>query len=180
MTLILFETDRLYGREISAEDGTRLTEILSDSEVMKYSVQGVCDEQSTRKFIAWCISCYSDLGIGSWALIEKRTGRLAGFCGVSPDLVDGAELMNLGYRLAKEYWNQGLATEAVNGVLDYIFGENLIDSLVVIIEPEHVTSLRVAEKVGFSEYSNRKFHGRKVRLYRLSAQDWVASRRDLN
>ncbi|MCG7897764.1 MAG: GNAT family N-acetyltransferase [Candidatus Thiodiazotropha lotti] len=168
----LFETERLYGREFTTQDIPRLTEILSDPEVMRYSVHGVCDETATAKFIDWCISCYADPGVGSWALIEKKSAELIGFCGVGPEPVDGVEQMNLGYRLAREYWNLGFATEAVNGVLDYVFKEKSLESVVAIIEPEHLASLRVAEKAGFIDYINRLFHGRPVRLYRLSSQEW--------
>ncbi|MEW8626422.1 MAG: GNAT family N-acetyltransferase [Candidatus Thiodiazotropha sp.] len=174
----LFETERLYGREFMAQDTARLTEILSDPEVMKYSVHGVCDESATRKFIDWCLSCYSDLGIGFWALIEKKSGDLIGFCGVGPEVVEDAELMNLGYRLAREYWNLGYATEAVNGVLEFVFSEKKIESVVVIIEPEHLASLKVAEKAGFIDYTNMEFHDRPVRIYRLALQDWFSSGRN--
>jgi len=47
----LFETQRLIGRPLSRQDLPALTEILSDPEVMKYSVRGVFDENATRNFI---------------------------------------------------------------------------------------------------------------------------------
>lgn len=78
-----------------------MTKILSDPEVMKYSIRGVCDEDATRRFIDWCLECYASLGIGPWALIAKDSGRLVGFCGVSPEEVNGVEEIGLGYRLAK-------------------------------------------------------------------------------
>ena len=43
-----------------------------------------------------------------------------------------------------------------------------LTSVVVIIEPEHVASLKVAERAGFSEFKVLKFHERSVRLYRLT------------
>ncbi|XSS65582.1 GNAT family N-acetyltransferase [Pseudomonas sp. B11] len=54
---------------------------------------------------------------GHGALVEKGTGELVGFCGVSPEQVGGVQEANLGYRLARRFWNRGLATEAVRGVL---------------------------------------------------------------
>lgn len=65
------------------------------------------------------------------------------------------------------YWNQGLASEAAKAVLSYAFHQKQLDSLVVIIEPEHVASLKVAEKAGFDTFEVIEFHGRPVRLYRL-------------
>nr|WP_281171849.1 GNAT family N-acetyltransferase [Aliagarivorans taiwanensis] len=62
----------------------------------------------------WCLTCYSSHGVGPWALVEKETGELIGFCGVGPELIAGVEEINLGYRLAQKFWNRGLATEAVH------------------------------------------------------------------
>tara|TARA_R110000772_G_scaffold170799_2_gene282762 strand:- start:11895 stop:12197 length:303 start_codon:yes stop_codon:yes gene_type:complete len=89
-------------------------------------------------------------------------------------MVFDVEEMNLGYRLARRYWNRGLASEAARAVLNYVFREKKFNSVVVIIEPEHVASLKVAEKVGFSSFDILEFHGRPVRLYRLTSKRWEA------
>lgn len=166
------ETERLIVRWLSLDDVPALTEILSDSEVMKHSIRGVCDESATRKFIEWCLACYESHGAGPWALIDKKALELIGFCGVGPEMVADVEEINLGYRLARRYWNKGLASEAAKAVLDYAFGKRLFHSVVVIIEPEHVASLKVAEKAGFSSFDVQEFHDRPVRLYRLTSEHW--------
>ncbi|ERO60652.1 GNAT family N-acetyltransferase [Pseudomonas piscis] len=170
----LFETPRLIGRPLSREDLPALTAILSDPWVMKHSLRGVCDEQATSRFIDECLVCYAEQGMGPWALVERGTGELLGFCGVSPEQVGGVQEANLGYRLARRFWNRGLATEAVRGVLALVFGPLGLDCVVVIIEPDHGASLRVAEKAGFSEYQQMEFHQRPVRLYRMGGQHWQA------
>jgi len=92
-------------------------------------------------------------------------------------MLGDVEEFNLGYRLAKQYWGNGLATEAARAALKYAFEQKQIDSVVVIIEPDHVASLRVAEKAGFQQFDTRDFHGRRVRLYRLSHARWNESKR---
>ncbi len=166
------ETERLIVRRFSLEDVPALTDILSDPEVMKHSVGGVCDEAATRKFIEWCLDCYESHGVGPWALIDKEASELIGFCGVGPEMVAEVEEINLGYRLARRYWNRGLASESAKAVLNYVFGKRRLPSVVVIIEPEHEASLKVAEKVGFSSFDVLEFHGRPVRLYRLTSEHW--------
>jgi len=168
------QTERLILRRLSLEDVPALTEILSDPEVMKHSVNGVCDEAATRKFVEWCLSCYESHGVGPWALIDKKAYELIGFCSAGPEMVADVEEINLGYRLARRYWNKGLASEAARAALNYVFGEKLFSSVVVIIEPEHVASLKVAEKAGFSSFDVLEFHGRPVRLYRLTSEQWEA------
>lgn len=167
------ESDRLVLRQLQLADVSALTDMLSDPEVMKYSVRGVCDEAATREFLAWCFACYESQGVGPWALIDRQSHELIGFCGVGPEQVDGVEEMNLGYRLARCFWSKGLASEAARAVLKHVFDEGLFNSVVVIIEPEHVASLRVAEKAGFASYKTLEFHGRPVRLYRLTLEQWA-------
>lgn len=166
------ETESLILRRLSLSDVPALTEILSDPEVMKHSVNGVCDEAATRKFVEWCLSCYESHGVGPWALIDKKSSELVGFCSAAPEMVGDVEEINLGYRVARRYWHKGLASEAARAVLSYVFGEKLFNSVVVIIEPEHLASLKVAEKAGFSSFDVLEFHGRPVRLYRLTSEQW--------
>lgn len=169
------ETERLVIRTLSLSDAPELTKILSDPEVMKHSIRGVCDEVATRRFIDWCLECYASHGIGSWALIEKGSDELIGICGVSPEEVNGVEEVGLGYRLAKRYWGKGLASEAVQAVLSVAFSQKQLSSVVVLIEPENGASLKVAAKAGFSEFDTLEFHGCSVRLYRLTLPQWHAS-----
>ena len=169
------ETARMLIRPLSLGDVPELTEILGDPEVMKHSVRGVCDKAATRRFIEWCLACYESHGVGPWALVEKETSTLIGFCGVGPEQVREVEEINLGYRLARRYWGKGLATESVSAVLAYAFEERKYDSVVVIVEPEHIASLRVAQKVGFRRFKEVVFNGKPVRLYRLTHDDWAES-----
>ena len=94
------ETERLILRRLSLEDVPALIEILSDPEVMKHSINGVCDEAATRKFVEWSLSCYESHGVGPWALIDKKAYELIGFCSAGPEMVADVEEINLGYRLA--------------------------------------------------------------------------------
>ncbi|SEG19510.1 GNAT family N-acetyltransferase [Marinobacterium lutimaris] len=168
----LFATARLSVRPLTQHDCPVLTEMLGDPEVMQYSVRGVCDEAATRQFIDWCLQCYATNGLGPWGLVDKHSGDLIGFCGIGPEEVAGIEEISLGYRLAQRYWHQGYATEAAEGVLAYAFSEKQVASVVVIIEPEHLASVRVAEKAGLEHYTRAVFHERPVRVYRMTMADW--------
>lgn len=172
---LIDQTARMLIRPLSLGDVPALKEILSDPEVMRHSVRGVCDEAATRRFVEWCLSCYQSHGVGPWALVEKDSLALIGFCGVGPERIGEVEEINLGYRLARRYWGCGLATESVRAALAYAFGAMSFDSVVVIIEPDHVASLRVAEKTGFSKFREVVFHEKPVRLYRLTHDDWTQS-----
>lgn len=175
----LFKTERLAARQLSQQDLPALTDILSDPEVMKYSIRGVCDETATRDFIDSCLESYAAHGFGPWALEERSSGELIGFCGIGLEPVGDVDEINLGYRLAQKFWNQGLATEATQGVLGYAFKQLHCESVIVIIEPEHRASIRVTEKAGFRNHTETEFHRRPVRLYRMSCDDWAKHQQGL-
>ncbi|MGP9666208.1 GNAT family N-acetyltransferase [Halomonas sp. AOP22-C1-8] len=166
------ETERLLIRALSLNDTPALTRILSNPEVMKYSIRGVCDEPMTQRFIQWYLACYTTHGDGPWALVEKNSNTLIGFCGVGPEEVSGSEEFGLGYRLATCYWNKGFAPEAARAVLNHAFGKKRVPSVVALIEPNHVASQKVALKVGFKHFDVHEFHGREVRLYRQMLAQW--------
>ncbi|MGQ4878960.1 GNAT family N-acetyltransferase [Billgrantia sp. LNSP4103-1] len=166
------ETPRLRLRPMATGDLPALTELLADPEVMRHSLRGVCDEMATRIFLDWCYDCYIKHRTGPLALVDRDSGEFMGFCGVSPERVNGVTELNLGYRLARHHWGQGLATEAATAVLAHAFMERRFDSVVVIVEPEHEASLRVAEKVGFVRFESLEFQKRPVRLYRMSRAQW--------
>ncbi|WP_421869684.1 GNAT family N-acetyltransferase [Motiliproteus sp.] len=170
---IYIETQRLTIRPLTLTDLKPLCRILSDPQVMKHSLRGVCDEPATHRFIRWCQTSYAEQGFGPSALIDKASGELVGFCGVGVERVAERDEINLGYRLAQHFWNRGLATEAARAMIDDAFRHYPVDSIVAIIEPDHLASLRVAQKAGLHLDAKTDFHQRTVHLYRLTRHRWL-------
>ncbi len=172
--MLIARTARLLLRPFEAGDLAALAPILADPEVMRHSVRGPADLQTTRRFIGWCQQTWQQQGLSPWALVERQSGQLIGYCGLGPDRVEGREELNLGYRLARSHWGQGLASEAVQASLAQGFSLPWPGSVVAIIAPEHRASQRVVEKAGFSGFAAAQFHGQPVRLYRLGRAQWLA------
>ncbi len=55
----------------------------------------------------------------------------------------------LGYVLSKEYWEKGLMTEAVKGVIKYLFEEEHLDFILCSHFTHNIESKRVMEKCSF-------------------------------
>ena len=66
----------------------------------------------------------------------------------------------LGYVLSKEYWNKGIMTEAVRGIIDYLFNELDYDFLLCGHFDFNNQSRRVQEKCGFVPYRKLVFDTR--------------------
>ena len=84
----VIETKRLQFRELEGSDVSALKQILSDPDVMAFSCNGVMSGADTEAFIGTCRVAYQLKGYGQWAILEKTSGTLIGFCGLS-DVVIG-------------------------------------------------------------------------------------------
>lgn len=165
--MLVAETARLLIREFEGGDTPALVKILGDPSVMEFSSKGALTEADTAEFIQWCNGSYQEHGYGQWALLERKSGVLIGFCGLSHATVDGVDEVEIAYRLAQNQWGKGLASEAASAVLEYGFSICNIDSIVGIVSPRHEASIRVLEKVGFESFSATCYSGWDVRVYRL-------------
>ena len=166
-------TAHLTLRELSLTDGPALSAILADPEVMRYSVRGVMSPHATDEFIQWCVESYAHSGFGPWALVDNASGALAGFCGLNQERVDGADEIELGYRLAPQFWGRGLATEAVHATLEHGFGALGLASIIAIVQPGNAASVRVIQKSGFNSFVYSQYHRLAVRIYRLTREQWL-------
>ncbi len=85
------------------------------------------------------------------ALEDKASGRVIGSIGIESDghRPNVESCRNLGYILGKDYWGQGLMTEAVRAAVDYAFRVLKLRLLTVNHYTINERSRRVIEKSGF-------------------------------
>jgi ribosomal-protein-alanine N-acetyltransferase len=58
--------------------------------------------------------------------------------------------VEVAYLLAKEYWGQGLGTEAAQAILEYGFGQLRLPRLICLIDRDNLASIKVATKIGMT------------------------------
>jgi [ribosomal protein S5]-alanine N-acetyltransferase len=147
--MVIAETPRLILRHVQLGDAAAMQAVFGDAEVMRYS-EGVRPPQWVRSWLTeWLTEYYPRWGFGSWAVLDKRTTSVIGYCGISrfPGRCTEVEA-EIGFRLARAYWGCGLATEAATAVRNHAFHALHLPRLVALIDPANVASVRVAEKVG--------------------------------
>ncbi|MDF3917842.1 GNAT family N-acetyltransferase [Salinicola salarius] len=160
------ETSRLRLRELQPSDQAALAEILSDKEVMRFSIGGSYTTEQTQAFIEANRSLYRECGFGMWAMETIADGALIGFCGLSPTKLSGREEIELGYRLTPSAWGRGLATEAADAALTCGFEQCRLDSIIAIVAIDHSASASVALKTGMERKKRSQLHGWEVDIYR--------------
>lgn len=94
------------------------------------------------------------------------------------------KVKSLGFSLSEDYWNQGIMTEAVKLVIDYVFNKTDCEVLEVGHHSDNFSSKRVIEHCGFSydgrlcKYK-RLYDGRIVDadFYSMTKEDYERKKR---
>ena len=143
-------TERLRLRRWLAVDEAPMGAINRDPEVTRY-INGPIDERSLEAFYGRVEEHWAAHGFGWWA-VEPLDGGFIGFVGVTyPTFLEPvAHRPELGWRLARSAWGEGLATEAAVAARDDALGRLGLDSLISIIHPGNARSQAVARKLGMS------------------------------
>jgi ribosomal-protein-alanine N-acetyltransferase len=147
----ILETQRLILRHLEPGDLDSLFALYSDPQVRQFIPEGTLSYEETQEELEWFLNghpTYPELGL--WATIHKESDQLIGRCGLLPWTIDGRFEVEVAYMLAKEYWGQGLGTEAAQAILDYGFGTLQLPRLICLIDRDNLASIRVAEKIGMT------------------------------
>jgi ribosomal-protein-alanine N-acetyltransferase len=153
-------TERLILRPFQIDDFTAIHQLLSDPDVMRFSLNGpYCKEKSTE-FMTQCIDKSNKKQPSLLAIIDKKSNLMIGSCGFYAQKILGKKELELGYRLLKNHWGKGFATEAALAVKNHAFNEMGLTRLISLIEKDNIASIRVAEKNGFKLEKEMLYDGR--------------------
>jgi ribosomal-protein-alanine N-acetyltransferase len=166
--MTIAETARLRLRHFHIVDGEAMDQVFGDAEVMRFG-SGTRDPAWVRQWLRGCLEDYhAKWGFGLWAVVEKQSAMVIGFCGLSRFAdVGGQAETEIGYRLAQRFWGQGYATEAASAVRDYGFRTLNLSRMISIIDPRNAASLNVAKKVGLACEKEVMFHDILVHVYAI-------------
>ena len=146
---VILETPRLLLRHLKMNDLQELFALYRDPEIRRYFPDGVLSFEDTREELEWYLHGHPEYPeLGLWATIHKESGKFIGRCGLLPWEIDGRLESEIAYLLDKQFWHQGLATEAANGILSYAFETLSLTRLICLMDPENIASQRVAERIG--------------------------------
>jgi RimJ/RimL family protein N-acetyltransferase len=93
---------------------------------------------------------FKQYGFGLWAVEIPTVTSFAGFIGLSVPRFDApfTPCVEIGWRLAREYWDRGYASEGARAVLDFAFRTLGLDEVVSFTAQGNLRSRRVMEKIG--------------------------------
>src|SRR6266511_1497306 len=148
---IILETKRLIFRHQVIQDLDDLWALYCNPEITKYIPDAPRSREEAREELEWHMNGHPRFPeLGLWATIHKETGKFIGRCGLLPWTIDERQEVEVAYTIAREYWGQGLATEAAKAILNYGFEQLNLSRLVSLIDAENIASQKVAEKIGMA------------------------------
>jgi [ribosomal protein S5]-alanine N-acetyltransferase len=100
-------------------------------------------------------------------MLSKSTGELIGDCGIARQEVEDEYLYEIGYHLRRDFWGQGLATEAARACRDWGFEHLKANRLISLIRPENLPSRRVAERNGMTIWKEIDWRGLQHYVYSI-------------
>ena len=149
--MILLETKRLSLRHFVMDDLDNLFSFYSDPDVVRYIPDAPRTYQETKEELEWFMNGHPKFPeLGLWATIYKENGQFIGRGGLLPWTIDGQQEVEVAFALSKDYWGQGLATEAAQGIVQYGFENLNLSRLICVIDHDNSGSIRVATKIGMS------------------------------
>jgi ribosomal-protein-alanine N-acetyltransferase len=166
MSSAIITTNRLRLVRIGAKHKGDLYKLLSNPIVHKYFPE-ILDRDESKAFYEKIQARYKTDGYCFWAVIRRSDNLFLGICGLLSQLIDGQEEVEVGYRISNEFWGHGYGTEAAKGCIEYGRKILKLGSIISLIRPVNLPSIRVAEKNGLRMEKETIFQNSRHLVYRI-------------
>ncbi|WP_182050077.1 GNAT family N-acetyltransferase [Changpingibacter yushuensis] len=191
------ETQRLTLRGWEEADLSAWIEMNADPEVRSFFPSVLSEEESLEQAVR-NQRYLAENGFGLWAVAARQPihysdddvllpGDFLGFIGIHPmdpvvpETGHGVVSFEIGWRLRKEAWHQGLATEGATAARDYAFGIERLPILGSLAVSQNTPSIAVMERIGFTfemdvEDPELPDNLQHCVLYTMTRQQWTHKR----
>ena len=178
----LIETPRLLLRAVRPGDADDLFAYARDPEISRFTTWNAYGSVAdAHRFLRIVLDQYRTGKIGLWGIEHRATQRFIGTIGLTGEGEAGAFVhgrAELAYALSREFWNQGLITEAAHAIVDFGFTSWDLNRIEARCLVPNLASARVMEKIGMKFegilrqhiYVKGAFHDLKI--YAILKNDW--------
>lgn len=149
----MLETDRLILRQWQEKDLLPFAELNADPEIMKYFPKALSRQESDNVVLRFRAMIVLNQGWGFWAVEMKATGEFVGSVGLAhqPDRFDFSPCTEIGWRINKNFWGQGIAKEAAEASLDYAFKVLHLREIVSFTSIHNTPSENLMKRLGMQK-----------------------------
>ncbi|WP_421901585.1 GNAT family N-acetyltransferase [Maridesulfovibrio sp.] len=184
--MIKFKSERLVLRGWQDSDYAPFARINADPDVMRYFPAPLSEAESNANADTMR-ALIGERGWGFWAVEIPKVAPFIGFVGlhIPSVILPFSPCVEIGWRLDKQFWGHGYATEAAQFALEYGFTDLGLEEIVSFTATQNKPSQAVMKRLGMSRESETFEHpsvptGNPLRehfLYRLQKADWAETQR---
>ncbi len=166
-TMNSFRTERLYLRKLTRADAPLIRALNSDAEVMKYIGPPDNSLQNAQDYVDMRVEKYADKeGLGIFVAERLDNQKSIGwFC---LKYLDDTDEIEIGYRLLREHWGIGYATEGSKCLLVHGFENLKLKEIVGVTMPANIPSQKVLLKLGLERAGVARYYGHELFYFRKS------------
>jgi RimJ/RimL family protein N-acetyltransferase len=179
--MVPLSTERLILRPWRDSDLSAFARLNDDPVVMEF-LPGRLNRDESDAMATRIREQMERRGWGLWAVEVSSSVPFIGYVGLSVPSFDAhfTPCVEIGWRLAKEHWGHGYATEAAAATLQFAFDHLKLKQIVSFTVPLNTRSMRVMERIGMTrdlagDFEHPKLSpGHPLRrhvLYRCSPRD---------
>lgn len=153
--MTILETSRLRLRTWEERDKKPFARMNGDKEVLRY-FPNTLTEEASNGMVDWIEKSIESQGYGLYAVEVKSSGIFIGFVGFAhPNFeADFTPCIEIGWRLDKNAWGKGYATEAAGACLEQGFSTLGFDKIVSFTSEINIPSINVMKKIGLEYQKN--------------------------
>ena len=182
---VTLATERLLLRPWRDTDYEPFFHMSADPKVYEY-LPPFPDRAASDAFVDRFREEFSRRGWGFWALESKADGRFMGTSGMhepGPEFGVGRPCIEIGWRLAPEFWGKGYITEAAEEILAFAFRKLELPEVVSFTALGNARSYAVMERLGmrrqpepFDLLKLPEGHPHRPHwLYTVTREEWLAA-----
>ncbi len=145
----MIETDRLIIRPLSLDDAPFVVTLLNDPLFIKNIGDRLVrtPEDAVTYIRSGPMKSHEENGFGLDCVVEKKTGRAVGTCGLlKRDVLDDVDV---GYAFLPQFRSKGYAKEAVRAVISHAKDDLHLPQLAAIVNPDNQPSIQLLTDFGF-------------------------------
>lgn len=120
------------------------------------------EEEYQRQYIE---NMYAFWGYGMWLVWDKDGKNLIGRAGLERKVINGENILEIGYIIAPEYRRQGYALEICNWILAFAAEKCPGEKLNAFIEKGNQASIALIQKLGFIREGQENLQGKVLERY---------------
>jgi RimJ/RimL family protein N-acetyltransferase len=152
---MIIDTARLRLRKWRESDKPDFAAMSADPEVMNDLGGPISRAASDAKLDRYAAAFDRD-GVGRWVL-EDRGGRFLGYTGVMFRAEPIGEHYEIGWRLVRDAWGRGYATEAATAALHDAFARAKLKEVLAYTSPDNLRSQAVMARLNLLRDPSRDF-----------------------